>query len=555
MKEALRLLQRVVNIDLGEDFQESIAEEDSVIPFFPIAQMRSNHLADTRARLLLTKLLRRVGKDFEADRVLLSVEIRELRRTDKCPPEPISTEDRQRLFRIIQKELNAAKRKFYTPEVQASPSLSNEAKQRLDTWVNHFAALVRENALDSRRIEFCQAEQRVLRAELKAHPSRRVAPLEQSEESGLLAVVKNDRPDPEFVRLRYARVKAELGLVYLEEIVGWEGFAEFMELGLSCLRIVGRVREAVRLVSAALNRSPTRTVACRDRRECVDRLHNMSLKLSLMAGIRRMALKNVRALYQRQPDRGSRVLQAYGKLLFVGPNALRAKTHVTDTMRFAENRSWAIRKLRQRPFSFPLTMIVAHFCSMSGQWLYAVAEYTRAHRLMPRDDLTCLCLATAYLNLATSRRIADRHSVILRGFAVLARYLEMRKETCGAVVAAAKAAKVPLAIPAAVRAYYAAEGLFNLGRAYQHFGLTYLAAPTYMKCLSILDDAERAWNSAPAREDDEAGETREAVAALVTFDLPQVRWSAAHGLGLTLARAGVAARARRIVRDAFVWRD
>lgn len=64
-----------------------------------------------------------------------------------------------------------------------------------------------------------------------------------------------------------------------------------------------------------------------------------------------------------------------------------------------------------------------------GRWPLAVAEYTRAHRLVPRDDLTSLCLATAFLNHATSRSVQDRHAAVLRGFAVLSTYGDQRRRT------------------------------------------------------------------------------------------------------------------------------
>lgn len=87
-----------------------------------------------------------------------------------------------------------------------------------------------------------------------------------------------------------------------------------------------------------------------------------------------------------------------------------------------------------RFLSLIIGRIELHPILLVGRSPLAVAEYTRAHRLVPRDDLTCLCLATAFLNLATSRSVQDRHAAVLRGFAMLATYSDQRRKTSEQIV-------------------------------------------------------------------------------------------------------------------------
>ncbi|KAF8820174.1 general transcription factor IIIC polypeptide 3 GTF3C3, partial [Cardiosporidium cionae] len=154
--------------------------------------------------------------------------------------------------------------------------------------------------------------------------------------------------------------------------------------------------------------------------------------------------------------------------------------------------SWAIRQLLQRPYSFCLIVIVSHFCLLSSRWPFAVAEYIRAHRLLPHDDLICLSLAAAYINFSTSRSVQNRHAVVLRGFTMLNRYLTLRLHSAHMQF-----------IPPHRKTFLEAENAYNLARAYHQLSLFYLSIPLYLKSLQILDtlrDFEKTLESFPVVE-------------------------------------------------------
>lgn len=101
----------------------------------------------------------------------------------------------------------------------------------------------------------------------------------------------------------------------------------------------------------------------------------------------------------------------------------------------------------------------------------AVAEYTRAHRLLPRDDLTSLCLATSYLNLATSRTVQDRHAAVLRAFAVMSNFADQRRRTSELVAKLFEAgvqddtsAEKKIDVMKIINNVFEAEILYNLAR-------------------------------------------------------------------------------------------
>eukprot|EP00434_Breviolum_minutum_P016882 symbB.v1.2.014896.t1/scaffold1101.1/size137853/6 len=100
---------------------------------------------------------------------------------------------------------------------------------------------------------------------------------------------------------------------------------------------------------------------------------------------------------------------------------------------FTDVRGWALRKLLKRPRDFGLTLLCAHFCMIASQYPFAVAEYSRAHRLAPFDPGPALCTATAYISFAMSRAAARRHDLVLKGLTFLQRYRRLRLRSAGMV--------------------------------------------------------------------------------------------------------------------------
>lgn len=53
-------------------------------------------------------------------------------------------------------------------------------------------------------------------------------------------------------------------------------------------------------------------------------------------------------------------------------------------------------------------MLAGHFCTVSGNWPFAIEEYKRALIQRPNDQVTALCLATSYFNSLSSRAVEVR---------------------------------------------------------------------------------------------------------------------------------------------------
>ncbi|PFH34355.1 general transcription factor IIIC polypeptide 3 GTF3C3 [Besnoitia besnoiti] len=294
--------------------------------------------------------------------------------------------------------------------------------------------------------------------------------------------------------LQHYKIKQHLGLRSIEDFIGLRGYFDFLCSGMELLRRQGRYEEAVSLLESVLGNWRQKRPDGNDaqKRQIKEALEILSISLSVEGRLSRTALASLRHLLQRRA--GSKryrktwkaLLEVYGRLLFTGSLAQQAYNALAAAKEkdlLLENRSWAIRQLLQRPHNDALTLVVGHFCMLSSRWRFAVAEYTRAHCLRPWDALPCLCLAVAYLCLSTSNKIQNKHDSVLRGFAILGRYCQLRRGSSTEVEACSEASTTS----SEARRVFTAETVFNLARAYHHVNLLHLAVPLYIKCLHLLD--------------------------------------------------------------------
>ncbi|CBZ55309.1 hypothetical protein NCLIV_057320 [Neospora caninum Liverpool] len=305
--------------------------------------------------------------------------------------------------------------------------------------------------------------------------------------------------------LQHYKIKQHLGLRSIEDFVGLKGYFSFLCSGVELLRRQRRHEEAVSLLESILGNWRQKRPDGNDaqKREIKEELEILSITLSVEGQLSRTALASLRHLLQRRASNSRRgdtwqsLLEVYGRLLFTGRFAQQVSKALAVAREkdiFLENRSWTIRQLLQRPHNDALTLIVGHFCMLSSRWRFAVAEYTRAHCLRPWDPLPCLCLAVAYLCLSTSNKIQNKHDMVLRGFAMLGRYSQLRRQTAegGGDVCPGESESDCRAS----RTLRVAETVYNLARAYHHVNLLHLAVPLYMRCLDLLDKHRDASNEA-----------------------------------------------------------
>eukprot|EP01117_Protostelium_nocturnum_P020085 TRINITY_DN8887_c0_g1_i1.p1 TRINITY_DN8887_c0_g1~~TRINITY_DN8887_c0_g1_i1.p1 ORF type:complete len:914 (+),score=326.92 TRINITY_DN8887_c0_g1_i1:57-2798(+) len=131
----------------------------------------------------------------------------------------------------------------------------------------------------------------------------------------------------------------------------------------------------------------------------------------------------------------------------------------------------------KHPESVSLIMLEAHQRSMGETYLSALKGYFKAFKLAPKEPIISLCIGAAYLGIAMSRKIPDRHDAVMKAFTFIYRYFDLMNGN--------------------------EEAMYNAARAYHQLGLTHLALPYYQKVLNIHENdktmsnnlvKETAWN-------------------------------------------------------------
>ncbi|KAL3150393.1 hypothetical protein ABBQ32_000232 [Trebouxia sp. C0010 RCD-2024] len=162
----------------------------------------------------------------------------------------------------------------------------------------------------------------------------------------------------------------------------------------------------------------------------------------------------------------------------------------------------------KHPSSLPLMLLAAHSLSQTSH-TQALGEFFHAYRLNPREPLTLLCIALAYIQQAMTRKVDDRNRTILQAFAFLQEYAQYRED--------------------------ALESNYNVGRAAHHLGLVHIAAQYYQKCLNSTSSLP----SSPANEDGQG----------LSLHAATLMREAAFNLSLIYRGAGADDLARQVLRQ------
>eukprot|EP01054_Gregarina_sp_Poly1_P006883 Gregarina_sp_Poly_1__6882@NODE_372_length_9144_cov_60_017517_g307_i0_p1_GENE_NODE_372_length_9144_cov_60_017517_g307_i0NODE_372_length_9144_cov_60_017517_g307_i0_p1_ORF_typecomplete_len1456_score269_11ANAPC3/PF12895_7/0_00038ANAPC3/PF12895_7/0_02ANAPC3/PF12895_7/1_6e03ANAPC3/PF12895_7/3e06ANAPC3/PF12895_7/91TPR_19/PF14559_6/0_25TPR_19/PF14559_6/0_0018TPR_19/PF14559_6/6_5e03TPR_19/PF14559_6/21TPR_19/PF14559_6/0_0027TPR_19/PF14559_6/8_9TPR_15/PF13429_6/8_4e05TPR_15/PF13429_6/3_5e05TPR_15/PF13429_6 len=473
------------------------------------------------------------------------------------------------------------------------------------TWISEFLLLVRDSLLDTRRVlnessrlravdisrhlaksrgflgESATSYQHLPNADDQDPNDERVERRFGEFERKFLIRVKSKVADCELRRRQevyhrggltakishHLQLRESLGLASLEDLLGWHDYGLLLLEGTRLLLRERGGRIAVDLIENAIlnvrfSRVQGPETYAHQRAMFRTACRRISLRTSLCSSMMRIALSGLRHrfllplmrhLMKSKPVGRAETaavihsgLASYSNLLFnlgFAHHSAKSISASSEKDVIAFNRAWCARRLMQQPYSFALTMMVAHYCLFSMRWPYAVAEYTRALHLKPWNPVASLCLAAATVSFSTSRGIQDRHQVVLRGLGLFERFrrlrlqqksLEMRKfrsfllqkverifaafKRCEPVgfeskmMALFKKLKVPNSgcpksadsLPVIVKVmsrefekladkmtewidvYYESECMYNQARAYHHLSLEYLAFPIYMEVLDKL---------------------------------------------------------------------
>eukprot|EP00930_Biecheleria_cincta_P095126 TRINITY_DN87149_c0_g1_i1.p1 TRINITY_DN87149_c0_g1~~TRINITY_DN87149_c0_g1_i1.p1 ORF type:complete len:1138 (-),score=179.40 TRINITY_DN87149_c0_g1_i1:59-3472(-) len=376
----------------------------------------------------------------------------------------------------------------------------------------------------------------------------------------------------------YKMKRRHLGLESVEDMFGFEAYLTFVQRGIDVVRGYAfahaskarmiQAAQAVELCEMIL--SNRRLVAMRNpiKRHLLRTLALKSLSLAFESRLWRVVFKHLRILCDREENNDiialvSRILFTHSEVDFPATSSS-SKTRedavsweqdkashghsasghrATYASALTDVRSWAIRKLLRSPRSFGLTMLCSHFCGIASQYPFAVAEYSRAHRLAPDNPLVSLCLATSYVSFAMSRAAVYRHDLVLKGLTFLQRYQRLRRRDAGeqdedhgenepannwgGPLQRRQSWEAAVPTDRLIRLAMRAETAYNYGRFFHQLSINNLAVESYESALELLEDI-----CVPGD-----GDTQEPQQQLRT-DLKAIRHSAAFNLASILRAQG-----------------
>eukprot|EP00371_Babesia_bovis_P001068 XP_001609715.1 tetratricopeptide repeat domain containing protein [Babesia bovis T2Bo] len=297
---------------------------------------------------------------------------------------------------------------------------------------------------------------------------------------------QNDDVSQEYNELRkdvgknysFLRTKKDLGLQSVEDIIGWKHYESLLESATALMAMAGRSKEGVQLLEIIANnkkryKSNTDIV---ERKHMLTTVENLIFKLSCFGGIYKVALGHARSDFVNTGN-----LKRYAALLGSGTlakAALSALSSSSEKDALLENRSWVTRQLLLKPYNFDLLMVAGHFCTMSGNWPFALEEYRRALMQRPKDHVAALCLAVNYFNSLSSKVVEDNKKNVVMAMAFLQYSLELRKDSTQTHP---------------YSGVYHAECLYNLGRAMHFINMLHIAVPLYEKCIETIRQLENTY--------------------------------------------------------------
>lgn len=427
--------------------------------------------ANSEVIILLADILVQAGEHSEADELLVRLTTTDLNSL-KMIQKPIDAEERKReltdLEATVQDLLDMcfSDENFRIPPCllaktcwkQETPEFKAIA-EKVNAWINRFLRVVNDCELDTERTYKKLSSTKINRPHT-----------EDSSVTDNIDINKESSKNYSFLR-----TKKDLGLQSVEDIIGWGNYEHLLVNAASLMAIVRRCREGVQLLEIITNNKKRykSAVDIAKRKQLLATVEELSYQLSCFGGMFKIALGHARGELAKQ---GS--LNTYGTLLSTGPLAKSACISLSSSAEkdtLLENRSWVTRQLLHNPQNFDLLMLAGHFCTVSGNWPFAIEEYKRALIQRPNDQVTALCLATSYFNSLSSRAVEDSKKYILLGMTFLQYSFQLRRNhtenhPCEAV--------------------FIAECEYNMARATHFLNLLHLAVPLYERCIKTIRDAE-----------------------------------------------------------------
>jgi len=102
--------------------------------------------------------------------------------------------------------------------------------------------------------------------------------------------------------------------------------------------------------------------------------------------------------------------------------------------------------------------VCANYSHGSGNYKFALSQYELAYRQTPDDYLLCLCIAIAYLNMASQgKQTINKNTLVTQAAGFLYKYTKLRGRC--------------------------QETWYNLGRAFHQLGIVHMACQFYKQVL------------------------------------------------------------------------
>jgi len=432
-----------------------------------------------------------IGNSSRADQVLSCLSYEDLQRSNALPP-PLSTAERKSLYKELSETID---RTLSAAAVAKDMERAHEhvgTKEELLRFFAKFRHLVYDCELDFKRLvarSTSAKEGSAPTPALEDGKSNTSKPNAEDEEGagGKTGQAPDTGQGPDSLLLPAKAPKASaskaadevlqaatihkfkrrhLGIQTIEDMFGFEAYLTMVKHGVVIIRAFARstkesksregtVQAAQAVEVCEMILSNRKLVAQRNpvKRRMMRDLAMLSLSVGFEARLWRVVFRHLRNICDRSGS--DHVVALCSRLLFthadvdgMGPGANKdrgdaapwehEKAHNaswghrnTYAAAFTDVRGWALRKLLRRPRAFGLTLLCAHFCIIASQYPFAVAEYSRAHRLAPFEPLPALCTATAYLSFSMSRAAVCRHDLVLKGLTFLQRYRRLRLRSAG----------------------------------------------------------------------------------------------------------------------------
>ncbi|KAK2198346.1 bifunctional Tetratricopeptide-like helical domain superfamily/Tetratricopeptide repeat/Transcription factor Tfc4-TFIIIC-102-Sfc4 [Babesia duncani] len=438
-----------------------------------LTNMLNHEPNNTQVLIMLSDVLIASGKHADAEELMARLSLMDFDRISSIQI-PIALEHRELLLNRLYDDVDAlihmtlkdlTYRKYpclLANNIDYVP-MDQKVNNKLHEWIERFLHVIRDCELDTRRTIQSLNNFKILRS------TETISRIQPSNHSIMAQSVQKPQPIPK--AFSFLRTKQELGLKSAEDVMGWSKYEELLHSAAIIFTMAGRPYELITLFEQIVNNKKRyrSNVDVMQRKSLVSLLEHLIFQVSTFRQMCKVAMT-----YARNSD-----LHSYARLLASGKLARAALLPLSASVErdvLLENRSWITRQLLQQPHNSQMQMLAGHFCTLSGNWTFAIGEYKRAHMSLPHDPLVALCLATSFLNSASSKLKKDGGNAILLGATFLQRYTKLRLENC----------------PRNCEKILLAETIFNMARCLHFINKIHLAVEHYQECLNVLKDIPEA---------------------------------------------------------------